>query len=116
VSAVLGAAVGAVLLTASPAAAQVEADVFVSPESVRPGHPVRVTATGCITDNADAIARAYSDAFPTIDLEPYEGGKPGNLSGTATVFDDAPPGPYGVNVACDVTKGASGTGSLTVIR
>lgn len=116
VSAVLAAAASAVLLTASPAAAsQVEAEVLVSPESVQPGHPVRVTATGCITDNPDAIARAYSDAFPTIDLEPYEGGRPGNVSGTAIVFDDAPPGPYNVNVACDVSKGASGTASLTVV-
>jgi hypothetical protein len=116
VSAVLGAAVGAVLLTASPAAAQVEADVFVSPEKVRPGHTVRVTATGCITDNPDAVAEAYSDVFPTIGLEPYEDGKPGNLSGTATVFHHAQPGTYNVNVACDVTKGASGSGTVTVIR
>jgi hypothetical protein len=116
VSAVLGAAVGAALLTASPAAAnQVETDVIVSPERQRPGHSVRVTASDCITDNPDAVAEAYSDVFQTIVLEPHEGGKPGSVSGIATVFHHARPGTYNVNVACDVTRGASGSGSLTVI-
>jgi hypothetical protein len=115
VSAVLGAAAGAVLLTASPAAATQGSEVFVSPEHARPGHPVRVTATGCITDNPDAIARASSDAFPTITPEPYPGGEAGNVSGTATVFDDAPPGPYTVTVSCDITTQPTATTTLTVI-
>ncbi|WP_407563096.1 hypothetical protein [Streptomyces sp. 184] len=108
---------GATLLLACPTATAIEGgDVMVKPTSAKPKQQVTVTATGCITDNANAVARAYSDAFATIALEAVPGTEPGVVSGKAKVFAGAKPGTYQVNVPCDVTKGVSATGSLTVTR
>jgi hypothetical protein len=106
----------AALFGIAPAASAVEGGVVaVSPSTAQPGQTVRITATGCITPNANAQARAYSDAFATASLSPVSGGAAGEVSGTAQVFAGAKPGTYTVNVACDyANSSATSTGTLTV--
>ena len=112
-SEVAGLATAALLLAAPSVTAVEGADVYVDPKQAAPHQQVTVEAVGCITDES-AIARAYSDAFATIDLKPVPGAEAGAVRGQAKIFPEAKPGKYEVNVSCDVTKGVTAKGSLTV--
>ncbi|MBY8884745.1 hypothetical protein K7472_07785 [Streptomyces sp. PTM05] len=113
---VAAAAATAAVLFSAPLASAVEGGVVsVTPSSARPGQTVTISATGCITASADAIARAYSDAFPTATLN-ASAGSGGSVTGTSTVFSGAKPGTYTVNVVCDIKNGSGGgKGTLTVL-
>ncbi|SDK15774.1 hypothetical protein [Streptomyces indicus] len=105
---------GAAFGLAAPAAQAVEAGaVAVTPSSAGPGQTVKIGASGCATANANAQARAYSDAFPTASLSAV--GQQGEVSGTSTVFSGAKAGTYTVTVVCDVSNPTQKyTGSFTV--
>ncbi|MFI6938671.1 hypothetical protein ACIBI4_05330 [Streptomyces sp. NPDC050418] len=106
---------GAALGLTGPAAQAVEAGaVAVTPSSAAPGQTVKIGASGCATSNANASARAYSDAFPTASLSAV--GSAGEVSGSSTVFSGAKAGTYTVTVVCDVNNPSQQryTGSFTV--
>lgn len=106
---------GAALLTAAPLATAVEAGaVVVTPGSAAPGQTVKIGASGCATANPNAIARAFSNAFPTTALTPVGGA--GEVAGSTQVFSAAKAGTYTVTVVCDVSNPSQqATGTLTVV-
>ncbi|MEY9875586.1 hypothetical protein ABH931_005090 [Streptacidiphilus sp. MAP12-33] len=106
---------GAALIVTAPLASAVEAGaVVVTPGSAAPGQTVKIGASGCATANPNAIARAYSNAFPTASLSAV--GQAGEVAGSSTVFSGAKAGTYTVTVVCDVNNPSQkATGSLTVV-
>ncbi|WP_370096966.1 hypothetical protein [Streptacidiphilus sp. MAP12-20] len=106
---------GAALAVSVPLASAVEGGVVVvTPGSAAPGQTVKIGATGCITTSSTAIARAYSNAFPTTALDAV--GSAGEVAGSTQIFSGAKAGTYTVTVVCDVNNpGAKSTGSVTVV-
>src|SRR4030095_10960126 len=109
--AAVGAALLALLTLALPASGahaqeRKEIKMTLSPGTVTPADPVRITAE-CGTSEATATSLAFPDQTLTSSTS-------GTVEGEATVDPDTPPGTYAVNVQC--TNENFGEAKLVVVN
>ncbi|MFB7170358.1 hypothetical protein ACFCYM_05945 [Streptomyces sp. NPDC056254] len=104
------AAAAALIVAATPATlAHAAPSATVSPTTVAPGGRVALNIAGCGTK----VARVTSTAFSEVRLAPGNLAAD-NLSGNATVFNDAVPGTHRVLFECGGPGGQRVTVSLQV--